>query len=159
MGTKVFEQSNLITDLNTGEVIKSEHIIKRQIDRESFIQVYLEDLSGLFQIETKTELKLIGILWRESEYKSKHIEGNRVIIVKGLKQEWAEEIGVNPQTISNTITSLAKKNLIIQKDRTIYYLNPKYFFKGALNDRNSTIKTVLEYTFNEKEDKKIKKIS
>lgn len=31
------------------------------------------------------------------------------------------------------------------KYKGIYYLNPKYFFKGKLNDRTKVIRNIVEY--------------
>ena len=50
-------------------------------------------------------------------------------------------------TIKNALSSLVKKNMIWKdKDyKSIYYLNPKLFFKGKLSDRTKVIKHYIEY--------------
>ena len=53
------------------------------------------------------------------------------------------------QSVRNVISSLVKnpKRLLIkdQKFRSTYYLNPQYFFKGALKDRPKVMKYIFEY--------------
>jgi hypothetical protein len=144
MGVKLYQEVNTITNLETGEVKSIEHHIRKRVDINEFIQVYLEDMGGLLKIKNGTEFKLMALIWKASEMR-RHEVANRVVITKAIKDEWSEELKVKSQSINNALTQLVKKELLVKKDRTIYYLNPKYFFKGALADRPHAIKIVLEY--------------
>ena len=149
-GTKIYEEINNITDIDTGEVKVIENRIVRKVNQDEFVQIYLDDLSGLLSISTGNESKLLSILWKKSEWNTENSSmGNKVVIVKPFKDEWAKELGIGLQAINNIISGLVKKNLLIKKDRSVYYLNPKYFFKGFSKDRVKAIKTVLSYTFSE----------
>lgn len=145
----VFQQSNIVTDEN-GEVKSAEHNIVRKITPESFMQVYLQDLSGMFKIETKTELRLLSLLWKQSEFHREGGLGNYITVVKAHKKQWAKYCECSEQTISNTIAKLTKKDLLLKGDRSVYYLNPKYFFKGALSSRDAVIK--LHYQLKDNPD-------
>ena len=148
MSQIVYLHSNTQTDFNTGEVKTIENVIIKKIKQEDFVQIYLEDLSGLLSIATITELKLLAILWKKSEWNEENSGmGNKIIIVKSIKEEFANELNVNLQTINNTLSSLLKKKLILSNSRSVYYLNPKYFFKGFSKDRIKAVKTILQYDF------------
>jgi hypothetical protein len=53
------------------------------------------------------------------------------------------------QSVRNVISSLVKnpKRLLIKDPqfRGTYYLNPVYFFKGALKDRPKVVQVLLSY--------------
>jgi hypothetical protein len=144
--SKIYQEVNTITDINTGEVQIIENTIVRKVKASEFVQVYLEDLSGILSISTGSEIKLLAVLWKASEWNEENSSlGNRIVIVKALKEQWAKQLEVNIQTLNNILTSLIKKNLLINQDRSIYYLNPKYFFKGFSKDRDKVVKTIISY--------------
>ena len=71
MSTYIKENQTLeydeISNQETGEVqyqIKSQTINSTKFykTREEFIQIYLEDMSGLLSLTTKTELKILMVL-------------------------------------------------------------------------------------------------
>ncbi len=143
----IIKQTTQTVDLETGEVSEMEHIIVKKIKHDNFIMVFLEDLKGLFKVDTPSEMKLLAILWRESDHKEG--KANQFIAIKSLKESWAKEIGITIQTIDNTITSLVKKELILKTDRSTYVLNPSFFFKGALAERPRVIRMIVEYRMNQ----------
>jgi len=149
-GTKVYQEINNVTDMDTGEVKVIENTIVRRVNQDQFVQIYLEDLSGLLSISTGNESKLLAIIWKHCEWNAENSGiGNKIVIVKPFKDEWAKELEIGTQAVNNIISGLVKKNLLIKKDRSVYYLNPKYFFKGFSKDRIKAIRTVLNYTFTE----------
>ena len=64
----------------------------------------------------------------------------------------ADNIGAKYKTVDNHISKMYKSGLLIRKETSIYYLNPKYFFKGYLENRPSVLKLVLEYQVDTDED-------
>lgn len=105
-------------------------------------------MSGLMHITSKSELQVLCHLWKYSTYNESD-KGNCVLINTKVISDINKETDLSEQTIRNTICKLANKEthlLIKDKNhRATYYLNPKYFFKGALKDRAKVMKVVLSY--------------
>jgi len=139
---KIVQQKiETVLDKKTGEIIESvETQISRVSTSDSFIQMYLDDMSGIMKIKNNSEFQVLAQLWQRSKFST-----NEVILVKKNKEEIAEIIGTTLQTINNTLTQLKKKKLLINKDRGVYYLNPKFFFKGYMQDRPQAMKVILSY--------------
>lgn len=140
-------------DKETGEVYKviDSHIISTQKiykDQDEFIQIYLEDMAGLMSIGTKSELQVLCCLWKYSTYSTED-KGNCVIITSKILKTIEEVTDLQTQSIRNIISKLTKgdKHLLIKDPefRATYYLNPTYFFKGALRDRPKVMKVILTY--------------
>lgn len=148
--SKVYESldTKTLIDSETGEVIQQEistKVIKR-VAQEDFIQVYLEDLAALLSITAISEIKVLMVLWRMASFNKENDKaGNRIVLVKPIKEEIANELNLTLGTIDNILRKLLNKNLIIKMDRTIYSLNPQYFFKGYMKDRLKVVKTIIEY--------------
>lgn len=144
MGSKkrlVKEISSIVVNETTGQVIETiETEVVKVVTQDAFMQVYLEDNSGLFNIKNNSELQVLLQLWKRSVF-----DTNEVIIVKQIKIEIANAIGTKLQNVNNTISSLKKKKLLISKARGVYFLNPKYFFKGYKENRPKVIKLVQKY--------------
>ena len=49
------------------------------------------------------------------------------------------EIGCGLKTINNAITALKNQGLLIYKSRARYVLNPTFFFKGPIKERQQVI--------------------
>ncbi len=147
--SKIFEstvRSSLMS--KEGELLEErvETKIVRKVSPKDFIQVYLEDLSKLFNIGSPTEIKVLISLWKHTSFnKQGEALGNKVVLIKSIKASIAEDIGTSIGTIDNAISKLVKKDLLIKTDRSVYLLNPKYFFKGYIPDRINVIRTVIEY--------------
>lgn len=125
----------------TGQVIETiETEVVKIVSSDSFMQVYLEDNSGLFNIQNNSELQVLLQLWKRSVF-----DTNEVVLVKQVKIEIAENIGTKLQNVNNTISVLKRKKLLISKARGVYFLNPHYFFKGYQQNRPKVIKLVQKY--------------
>ncbi|MGL5711441.1 MAG: replication/maintenance protein RepL [Paraclostridium sp.] len=121
-------------------------VYNKTVSTENFIQVYLEDMSGMLKIDNATQAKLLALLWKESEINLKDSsKGNQIYTIKANKEKWAETLNVKLQTINNTISALLEKDLLVKKDRSICVLNPNLFFKGFMKDRDKVIQTVITY--------------
>lgn len=152
---ELVEEVEEVYDETTGA--KSKSIYRRcstqtryYASQDEFIQIYLKDLSGLLNITSKTELQVLMTLWKYSTYNEKDTEkGNFIVISPKIIKDIVELTKLKPQTIRNCISSLVKnesKLLIKDPDfRSTYYLNPTYFFKGALKDRPKVMQVVLKY--------------
>lgn len=152
---ELVEEVEEIYDESTGA--KSKSIYRRSstqtryyASQDEFIQIYLKDLSGLLNITSKTELQVLMTLWKYSTYNEKDTEkGNFIVISPKIIKDIVELTKLKPQTIRNCISSLVKnKSRLLIKDpdfRSTYYLNPTYFFKGALKDRPKVMQVILKY--------------
>jgi hypothetical protein len=108
----------------------------------------LEDMSGLLSITSKSELQVLCLLWKYSTYNEED-KGNCVLITPKIVNDIVNATGLVTQSVRNVISSLVKnpKKLLIKDPqfRSTYYLNPQYFFKGALKDRPKVMQVVLNY--------------
>lgn len=141
-------------DSETGEiypVLDSSEVTTNRFYKssEEFIQIYLEDMSGIMNITSKAELQVLACLWKYSSYAEGDI-GNCIIINPKVLNDIHTSTGLNIQSIRNIVCSLSKKDrqLIIKDEnfRGTYYLNPLYFFKGSLKDRPKVLKRIFIYT-------------
>lgn len=131
---KIVEEGKVKLDVN------SSTIVKKTKNPEQFIQVYLEDMKGMLGIDNGTHLKVLFLMWRDCQYNSPSAnEGNVVTILKDDKERWSKEIGCSIKTINNAITALKTQGLLIGKARARYVLNPKFFFKGPIKERQQVI--------------------
>ena len=144
---------NEILDTETGEItqqVTSQVIEHRKFYKthEEFIQIYLEDMSGLLSITSKSELQVLCLLWKYSTY-NENDKGNCVLITPKIINDLVTATGLAIQSVRNVISSLVKnpKRLLIKDPqfRSTYYLNPVYFFKGALKDRPKVVQVLLSY--------------
>lgn len=119
------------------------------VKQEEFIQLYLTMHSGYLKLKGDVEHKIMYFMWRDAVQRTND-PVNRVIINKAVKEEWVELTGFKIQSINNAINSLVKKELLISEKRTMYILNPRYFFKGALADRIKAIDIVFKYKVEDK---------
>ena len=64
---------------------------------------------------------------------------------KKIKEEISKERGVKVQSISDALTRLVNKDILVKNRRLFYSLNPKYFFKGDRKGRDEILKLSVEY--------------
>lgn len=137
------EKVERITVVEDGKVkleSNSSTILKTVKNPEQFIQVYLEDMRGMLKVDNGTHLKVLFLMWRDSQYNMPITnEGNVVTALKEDKERWMNEIGCGLKTINNAITALKNQGLLIYKSRARYVLNPTFFFKGPIKERQQVI--------------------
>ncbi len=108
--------------------------VNQKVDSENFIMIYLSDMNSLFKIKGETEHLIITWMWENIGWNN-----SPVFIDKFIKEEIAKIGGVKPQSISDAITRLINKGLLIKNRRLNYSLNPKYFFKGDRKERDQIL--------------------
>ena len=124
----------------TGEVIRHESFFIKEVKSEDFIRVYLSDLSGLMKLKGDIEFKVLIWLWKETGW------NNECVVIEKIKKEKiAEELKVRVQSISDALSRLTKKEVIIKKHRMWYYLNPNMFFKGEEKARKEVFDVKIQY--------------
>lgn len=139
--TKIYEQVEQVVDFKTGEVTEQKKVYKRQVEKERFMMVYLESMSGILKINSPIEYKVLLTLWEMSEF-----ETNRIILVKPIKESIANKLGYAFKTVENAISRLSGKDLLVKKGAGIYFLNPKFFFKGSEIARSNAIKVIFDFS-------------
>lgn len=137
-------------DVETGEVVGGHiSITKSYRTSDEFIQVYLEDMAGLIGVTSRSEMQLLMFMWKHSDFlenMNSEAMGNAVTITPLLRLDLQKATAMKDGTIRNTLTTLCKKGVIIKSNlRATYYLNPKYFFKGKLSERNKAFTVSLNY--------------
>ena len=149
----MIEKTRTIIDQETGEIIEQESVVIKKLKPHEFIQVYLEDMSGLMQLKSISETKILYVLWKYSNYieDDDSYIGNKFILDKSLKDKILNETGFVESTVKNTISSLVKRGILIKdkKYKMNYYLNPIYFFKGKLSDRTRCFNKTIRYQLDE----------
>lgn len=135
MAKKIQEFVDERVDTSTGEILsRTTKTFVRNTSAEDFIQVYLNDLSGLFALNGKIEHNLLSLLWRDTGFNT-----NKIFLLKPQKEAYAIEMDCKLDSINNAIISIVKKGLLLREERGNYYLNPKYFFKGETSRRKIII--------------------
>lgn len=132
-----------------GEIMSAEIVTVKKVTAEEFTQVYLKDNDMFFSL-SKAESNVLGICWQYSVYYSDeqmNCPGNKVSFDAQLRKITKERTGLSTGTIRNTLVSLVNKEMLIKDPefRAIYYLNPKYFFKGRVSDRTKLISHTINY--------------
>lgn len=148
--SKTIETISQVVDPITGEVVaydkaQSTEIIKKTKDYDEFIQVYLNDLSGLLQLDSQAEIKLLTILWKEFPLLKPGEKESTMAILKADKERYAEQVGVSLDRINRLLRGFVKKKLLFCVSRSTYTLNAKYFFKGGLGDRLKVMNFQMKY--------------
>lgn len=145
MSQNYYQESERIIS-EDGEQLSLTIKTRKKVHKDKFAMMYLEDLSGILDLNTKGEYKVLISLVQRAGYNT-----NEVRIHKDVKTEISEEIGLKFSSVNRAVVSLTKKGLIIRKIfqgkaiRGIYILNPKYFFKGSDIERFNVLQTVIEY--------------
>lgn len=149
---KIETNVNTIVDSETGEVLDSTVRTNlkieayRKCNKDEFIMIYLQDISGFLRIDNGTQIKLLAILWKEVNYNNSETNnGNVITALLDDKKRWAEYLNVTTRTIDNTISALVKKQLLLPEARGKYKLNPQYFFKGSSKDRMKMLDLRINY--------------
>ncbi len=127
-------------DRETGEIVDTE--VKKHkylaATKEQFFIGYASMLSMIYKELTAPEIKVYAYLL--DKYSSEAPIG----MVKSIKEEIGDTIGLKLGTIDNALSSLAKKGMVYSVGKASYKLNPRYAFKGSTATRNRVLKTVLE---------------
>jgi hypothetical protein len=143
-------QSEVIVTNEDGVLLKTTELTTvRKVTKDKFMQVYLDDFASLMKINSGAEYKVV--LWIGNEM---GFNTNEIVLVKAIKERISKDTDINIRTINNTITSLTEKGILLTISRSIYTLNPKLFFKGSLEERNSCVKRIIEYQINSEENEK-----
>ena len=155
MGRKLFQSVKTEVDKTTGEEVIVENTFVKEVTIDNFFQVYLEDHKGLLNLEMP-EYRVLLCMIKESNFNPRgDIKGNLVNASSFYKKEWAKDCKLSIHTINNTLTSLVAKRMLFRIGRSVYQINPKYFFKGMVSDRANMIRSSVQYNIIPSEEETI----
>ena len=99
-----------------------------------FIMVFFSCYPNVFKLEGN-QLKLLMCIWKYSSLNNDN-QGNLFYNTAVLKQ-YVRDYGLDrsDSAINLYVSQLTKAGFLIKKCRSMYLLNPNYFFKGRLSDR------------------------
>jgi len=143
------KQIESITLGEGGEIISADIKTIKTVSPDQFCQIYLQENEEFFKL-SKSEANVLAVCWYTSNYyedKEFQLPGNKVTLDEQLRDIIRAKTQLATGTIKNTIISLVKKEMLLKdkKYKAIYYLNPKFFFKGKISDRTKAIKNTIEY--------------
>lgn len=127
-------------DHKTGEITRHESKFIKKVKSEEFIKIYLEDMAGFMKISSGMEFKVLFWIWKMTGWNN-----SPIIIDKVIKDEFANTLGIKTQSVSDTLSRLVKKNILIKNARLRYSLNPTYFFKGDDKAREEILDLHIQY--------------
>jgi hypothetical protein len=131
-------------DKDTGELldvnVSRKHDLLVVSSKEQFFYTY-HSLIGLINGLDGSAIKLLQWISMNAQYNT-----NMVSLSKSVCELIKRDIGLSYQTVRNIVVRLKKENVLIPmggKDAT-YRINPKFFWKGEMNERLKTMKYILE---------------
>lgn len=117
---------HLVTDGETGEVIKRSHVTAARSklpDHEPFVKLFIADVAKLENLKPG-HFKVLHSLAYLTDY-----EGN-VWVSPQRRKEMAVSHGINERTVQNIISQLVGCGMLVKLGMMQYQLNPHYFGRG-----------------------------
>ena len=124
-----------------GQVIQSINIKKSVKNKDHFIQAYVNDLGALLKC-SKGEIDYLIALMTLSFVA---YDTNEIILNVGRRKTLSETANLKLATMYNIMNSLKKKNIIIENNAKVLYLNPKLFFYGSELEREKMLTLSIDY--------------
>lgn len=131
-----------VVDQSTGEVVTTSKKFAVKQSVEEFYMTFINFIKPFYELTSGTDIKLLTWMCTQAEYNT-----GRVLITPDVRREIIELLGVTGQQVSNSISSLKKKNLLIG-NRGTYYLNPEIYWKGSMDARKGLIEKYPTLTIN-----------
>ena len=158
MAVKVTETLEREYDKETGEILsvrKEQKVQDVYYNTEpEYIKIYIHTVSFLHGLIGKQD-KILFEIAKTMSYAGDD-EGQVVTLTKYVKNKIAQNVGCTLQYVSDTVSDLCKKQLLIKigkpKERTCaYQVNPKYIAKGHWKDIKELQLIFSKKTFENKE--------
>ena len=122
---------NNMVDNETGVITEQYESTVFSHEREpNYVKLYLDHLVTIANLQGWTS-KVLYELIGSTSYAN---EGQLVVVNSGLKKIIAEKLEMKVQSVTNAINLLKKENILIQRERGVYVLNPQFFGKGEWKD-------------------------
>lgn len=137
------QKETVFTSVETGEqfVQTTEKSYSIKTTSDEFYMTFFSAIQNLVGA-SGTDMKVLSKLCSISEYNT-----GVVYLPAQRRSEVCGELGVKPQTLTNSISSLRKKEFI-EGSGGVFKINPKYHWKGETSVRDKILKGEIEITFN-----------
>lgn len=139
LGNKKTVFTEVKENYETGEIIERRKIVKQVSSREQFVLMYTEDIAKLFTL-SHAEYRLLSTLAMYIEYNT-----NEFYLNLKRKEELINLTNLKFNTISQCLTRLVKKNLLLRVSNSTYQMNPLVFFKGEDIQRAKYLEITTRY--------------
>lgn len=133
-----------IVDAETGEVVSvpvTQTISYIAGDKDEFYLIYSKFLSLILDGELSgPEIKVYAYLLKT------YGVGVPITLAKGIKMIMSEDMNLKVGTIDNAISALSNRKvpLLFRKDKSVYYINPRFGLKGSSGEREKQMKILFE---------------
>ncbi|GAB4044126.1 replication/maintenance protein RepL [Spirosoma litoris] len=126
-------------DADTGDIVKVDQKIHTYIanSKEEFLLVYTSLLS-IFKDLTYGAIQVYAYLLLH------YRPGTPIEIGRKTRKEIANHSSISESNVANSLTELKKCKLVFSPEQKIYYLNPRYAFRGNTSSRNRELKAIIE---------------
>ena len=118
--------------------------ITKTINRESFFITYCQDLGNLLKCSNGEKDFVIACL----NLKYATFDTNELVLNIGRRREIAEKIKCSVGSVYNIISSLKRKNIIVEHNYKMF-LNPKLFFFGSEVERQKMFTLSINFNIND----------
>lgn len=118
----VYTQTEL--DKETGELIPTRWITRKNLNQEQFIRAYIQDIGALAKC-SGAEVSTILCSLEYLEFNSP-----KIILNPERRKSICECANISTNTFNSALSRLTKKNLLVKTGYNTYELNPKLFFYG-----------------------------
>lgn len=133
MATKTYRHDTEVFDVDTGEIFReTKYSVSAVNNEDDYIKVY-RYLNTVFAFKG-IEKKLIPTLMEISNYASYADKGQRVILVKQIKEQICKALGIGVPEINKHITALKKADVLRPVGRAVYAVNPFIVGRGKWSD-------------------------
>ena len=141
---KTERTTNNYIDSETGELLGQDLDIKHTkilvSSEEQFAVIYSDIITAMEGLSTPTKTLFTYI----------NINTNEITLVKHKIEQLSKEADIAVSTIKKSITDLVKKGILIKRGSGVYLINPKYYWRGTINNRKKSLKYILELEFKSK---------
>lgn len=118
----VYTQTEL--DKETGELIPTKWITRKNLNQEQFIRAYIQDIGALAKC-SGAEVSTILCSLPYLEFNSP-----KIILNPERRHLICNCANISLNTFNSALSRLTKKNLLVKTGYNTYELNPKLFFYG-----------------------------
>jgi Firmicute plasmid replication protein (RepL) len=125
----MFHGERRLIDSETGEIIPAQVVSKTAGDA-GFHKIWLHEILEL--VDEVGNAKMRVLMWLLSKADAQNV-------ILATHTEIAAETGVSAKTVARLMASLRAANVIIEKRRSMWRLNPKVIFKGDHDKRMAVL--------------------
>lgn len=117
----------------------SKMVVEIESSLDDLMNDMLSNMKGLFDVTGEVEPLILDWMWVNTNYNNA-----MVIIEKGVKEEIAKKHNIKPQSVSDALTKLVKKGVVVRVRRMYYCFNSNFpsLFKC---DKNSKFTVTIAY--------------